>query len=235
MSLLTICQNTVNVLGFGAQPSSIVGSSDSLARQMLALLNTQCIKHVTKRHPWQALVSLHTITTTASDDSYALPADFDRYISNTFWDTTNYRQMHGSIDPQTWRYLKHSVIASSSLHRQLRIYNDEVLVYPTPTVSNETLVAEYVTSKPCESSDGLAAKTKFESDTDVFKLDERLLELQLEWRLLKAKGLDYAEAYNDAERALELAIAQDAPSITINLGRGTGNQWFPNIPPTIDA
>jgi len=36
VSLLTICQNTVDALGFGARPASIVSNSDALARQMLA-------------------------------------------------------------------------------------------------------------------------------------------------------------------------------------------------------
>lgn len=235
MSLLTICQNTVDVLGFGARPSSIVGNNDALARQMLAMVNTHCLKHITRRHTWQKLTSLHTITTVASDDSYALPSGFDRYIGDTFWDTTNYRRVNGAIGPKEWRYLKHAVVASPETWRKFRLYGGEVLIYPTPTANGDSIVAEYIVNTPCTSSDGNTAKTAFAADTDLFKLEDRLIELQLQWRLLKAKGLDYAEAFNDAERALELAIAQDAPASVVDMGAPMQDHPFPNIPPEIDA
>lgn len=232
MSLLTICQNSVDALGFGGRPASIIGNSDALARQMLAILNSQVIKYLLRKHTWQALTNLHTITTVASDDNYALPSDWDRYISDTFWDTTNYRTMGGSVTPQEWRYLKHSIVASSSFHRRIRVYRDQVYIYPTPTANNDSLVAEYVSNKPVLNFEGDTYRTQFSADTDTLEIDEQLAELQLQWRLLKAKGLDYAEALNGAERALEVAIAHDTPALAVNLGAPVETHVI-NIPPEI--
>ena len=37
MSLLTICQNVITELGFGASPASVIGNNDALTAQCLAL------------------------------------------------------------------------------------------------------------------------------------------------------------------------------------------------------
>lgn len=233
MSLLTICQNTVASLNFGASPSSIVGSNDALARQMLALLN-QSVPRLAGRHTWQALTKTHTISAVNGTETYALPSDFGRYISDTFWDTTNYWPMRGSIDPQTWETLKRGIVASS-VRKRFRVLGNLVYIYPTPTAS-ATLIAEYVSSKPVLDNDGSTYKTKFDEDTDTFVLPERLLEFDLKWRLLSAKGLSYAEEMNEAEREIERAIAQDAPGTAINLGMQSGDStpsFLANIPQTV--
>lgn len=233
MSLLTICQNTVDALAFGARPAYIVGNNDALARQMLAVLN-MAIPRLAGRHNWQALVKLHSVTTANGTESYALPSDLGHYITETFWDATNYWPMAGSMDPQTWQTLKRGLVASS-IRKRFRVYANLLYIYPTPTAT-ESLVAEYISSKPVLDNDGSTYKTTFTEDADTFVLPEALLELDLKWRLLKAKGLDYAEEFNEFERAVERAIAQDTPAKTVNLGMETARStpsYLANIPQTI--
>ena len=231
MSLLTVCQNTVSSLNFGGSPASIIGNTDALARQMLAILG-EIVPALTGRHDWQALIEDHTITTVAATETYALPSDFSRYVTETFWDATNYWPMRGSMDPQTWQALKRGLVAAT-IRKRYRIKGSLVYIYPTPTAV-ESLVAEYVSSKPILDNDGSTQKAAFAEDADTFLLPERLLQLELKWRLLEAKGLDYAEAMNFSEREIEKAIAQDTPSHTINLGMdSTPGPFFPNIPQSV--
>jgi hypothetical protein len=229
VSLLTICQNVVASINFGASPASIVGNSDALARQMLALVN-QAVPRIAGRHNWQALTKLHTITTANGTESYALPSDLGHYIGDTFWDASNYTQMGGSISPTEWQRLKRSVVASG-VNKRFRIYDNLVYIYPTPTAV-ETLVAEYISAKPVL---GLTYKATFTADADAFVLPERLLELDLKWRLLSAKGLPYAEEMNEAEREIERTIAQDVPAGRINVGVDTARapRFIANVPPTV--
>lgn len=231
MSLLTVCQNSVSSLNFGGAPASIIGNNDALARQMLAILG-EIVPALCSRHNWQALIEDQTITTAAGTETYALPSDFSRYIGETFWDATNYWPMRGSIDPQTWQALKRGLVAAT-IRKRFRVKGSLVYIYPTPSAI-ETLVAEYITSKPILDNDGSTQKATFSEDADTFLLPERLLQLELKWRLLKAKGLDYAEDMNDSEREIEKAIAHDTPSHTVNLGCDTvSGPYFPNIPQTI--
>lgn len=231
MSLLTVCQNSVASLNFGGAPASIIGNNDALARQMLAILG-EIVPALCSRHNWQALTEDQTITTVSGTESYALPTDFSRYIGETFWDATNYWPMRGSIDPQTWQAMKRGIVAAT-IRKRFRVKGSLVYIYPTPTAA-ESLVAEYITSKPILDNDGTTQKATFAEDADTFLLPEILLQLELKWRLLEAKGLDYAEAMNFSEREIEKAIAHDTPSATINLGRDTTpGPYLPNIPQSI--
>ena len=230
MTVLSLVKDVCDRIGV-QRPNAAFSSTDLQIVQILSLAQQEG-KELSKRHDWQALIEDHTITTAAATETYALPADFSRYVTETFWDATNYWPMRGSMDPQTWQALKRGLVAAT-IRKRYRIKGSLVYIYPTPTAV-ESLVAEYVSSKPILDNDGSTQKAAFAEDADTFLLPERLLQLELKWRLLEAKGLDYAEAMNFSEREIEKAIAQDTPSHTINLGMdSTPGPFFPNIPQSV--
>ena len=115
MTLLTLVANICNETGFDA-PSSVIGSSDDTAIQMLALANKggqQLAKRGKGIGGWAILQTEHTFTTTSGTAEYALPSDFEALIDDTLWDRTNFWKLRGPISPSEWQRLKSSVLASS--------------------------------------------------------------------------------------------------------------------------
>jgi hypothetical protein len=229
VSLLTLCQNVILETGAGASPSAIVSNTDTLAKQLLAWANKEA--RILAKRDWQAITAEHTITTAASTETYALPTNYARYVSDTFWDATNYWPMRGSIAPQHWQALKRGLV-SSSIRKEFRVRGNLVYIFPTPDAI-ETLIGEYITNKPVVSS-AAVAKTIFTADDDTTLIPEFLVELGVKWRLLDSKGFDYTEAKQEYDRQVELALAQDSPAPAINLGYCTEYAPpFPNIPQQI--
>jgi hypothetical protein len=79
---------------------------------------------------------------------------------------------------------------------------------PAPAAGGESIVYEYVTNQFCESAGG-AGQSSWQSDSDVYKLDEYLVELDLKWRLLRRLGMSYSEEYEEARTQIDLAKARN--------------------------
>ena len=233
MSLLTLCQEIVDETGIGSTPSTIISNTDPLAVQLLATAKGEVVR-LSRRHTWQAITAEHTITTVNGTDNYALPADWSRYICNTFWDTTNFWPMRGSIDPQMWTALKRGIVTGIQTRRDFRVKAGKVYIYPTPTVDGNTLIGEYVTNKPFSSSTGTAQST-FSADSDTTLIPENLVKLGVKWRIKYAKGLDYSEDKDEYERQFLIYAAEDTPGRTLNYGpiRSRFPMIYPNLPQQI--
>jgi len=205
VSLLTIVQNAADRLGV-ARPTSVVGSSDTQVRQMYGL-TLQEGRELSRRGPWQALTTEKTITATATEEqSGALPADFDRMIEGSFWNRTQDRRVVGPVDPQRWQAIKTGLFVS--VWDAFRIRGDALLMTPTPT-ENDSLAYEYVSSYWCTNAAGDTTKVTMDADDDVARLCEECITLGLMWRFLKAKGLDYSEAFRTYEMEVAKRLAND--------------------------
>lgn len=206
MSLLTIINSVQDGLTL-PQSSSVVGSDDETALQMLRLLNIEG-KMLARRFGWQALQTEKTFTSTATEEqSGAIPSDFDRIINGTFYNRSRKRIVQGPFTPQAWQYVKS--ITASPIWDSYRIRGDSMLLSPIPA-AGDTYAYEYVTKNWV--SDAAVSPTyqsAFEADTDVARLDEFLLELGLRWRWLQAKQLPYQEDFVTYEREINNAMLKD--------------------------
>lgn len=223
MSILTACQAVVRETGIGAVPATIISNTDPTAVQLNALAERSA-KFLMQRN-WQRIIFEHTITTTASTATYALPTLWARYISATAWDATRYMPMRGQMNPMAWQALKRGQAALNTTQRNFRVIQNVVSIFPVPTVSNETLIIEYAVKNPWLDSTGVTGKVLATADSDITIFPDFLLDLELKWRWLQAKGLDYAEAKNEAEEQTALAFAQDTPAPIIDYG-----QCSPGLP-----
>ena len=226
MTLLTICVNVARETGF-PEPSSVVGSADLIAVQLLAHAQREGKRLIEKADDnggWSVLQREHTITTADGTAAYALPAGYDRYQSDVAWDRTNFRRLRGSMSPQQWQVSKSGLAASLSIDKAFRVKWDTgqspearmVFIDPPPSAV-ETLVIEFLADLWCEKTDG-TGQNAWAADTDVGRLDEELMELGVMWRFLKSKGLSYLEEKAEYENALDVAIARDTPARSITMG-----------------
>jgi len=227
MSMLTIIQNVADTVGID-RPSSVVGSTSTTAKQMLALLNMSG-KMLARRHTWQRLMGEHTFNTVSGTASYALPSDYDRHIDDTAWDRSNYWSVRGSITPQEWQIRKSAIVASG-IRSRFRIKGNLVYIDPTPTAA-DSMVYEYIINTWTTDSAGANPSDKYNADADLTIFPEYLLELDLIWRFKKAKGLDYGEEFRDFETQFAIEKQADKPSYTLKMG-SDNVRVLANIPDT---
>lgn len=224
MTALTIAQTAADELGID-RPSSLVGSTDPSARQMLALLNREGV-HLVTRYEWAACIREYQVTVTSGTATYAVPSDFSRLVDGTMWDDTNRWEMIGPLSSQEWELLLRGIIISTP-RRVWRLIGERdgtysgatafnVQIMPTPSNSTDQFSYEYIsTGYARRSADGSAGP--FDHDDDLPILPEQLFILGLIWRWKSAKGLPYAEERENYDRALELAIANDKSARILQL------------------
>ena len=219
MSLLTIVQDSLREIGGFEVPTSVVGNTNETAVLSLALVN-RSIKEVAKRTQWSGITIRGAITTVASQAEYALPSDFKGLINETLWDDSNDRQIIGPVSAKDWEFLKNSntIPSWTSYFRILRSAssnNNVFHFFPVPDAVYNYYY-EYKSNGLAQSSGG-TVQTVYLADTDVGLLDEDVIALGYKWRILKSRGLPYAEEFRDYEIAIEDA-SQDSGAATISMG-----------------
>lgn len=207
-TLLSIVQTVQDELGL-PRAGSVATNSNTTERQMMALVNREG-KALVKLSEWPILVprTPATITTVAGTGVYNVPSDFDRWIDETAWDRTNHWQMMGPDSPMEDRARIESLVASTSPSRFFRYVGGAIRVFPTPTVSDETLVYEYVSKNWCQ--DGSTPKSEMNKDTDEPLVDDQLLILGMKWRFLSQKGFDATPARMEYDLYLNSKIGSDS-------------------------
>ena len=211
MTLLSTSQEILRQTKSAIVPDTIIGNTQAAAVQILEVLN-KSIVNLSRSYDWQELMKEHTFTAVASQNNYSLPSDFDRVVNNTFWNTTDMREMIGSISGQEWRTLTNSTIGGGAIAEYYRFRGDELLIFPTPAAT-DSYIYEYISDNIVNDSGG-TGQTGWEADTDVSVIDDYILKLDATWRLLKSQGRPYAEDQRDANLAL-------AERVGINAGRRT--------------
>lgn len=203
MSLLTLAQSILQETKSSSIPTSIIGNNEDSAKQVLEVVKISTIE-LCRSFDWQELQKEKFFTSISATEGYNLPDDFDRFINNTFWNSTKMTALEGAMTPQEWRLLKNSSISGGASCEYFRIRGNQTLIFPIPA-SSESYVYEYITNKVIQSSLG-AAQTSWLADSDVPLIDETILRLDSTWRWLKNNGRPYSEE----QRIANLAVAERA-------------------------
>lgn len=213
MSLLTIIQGVCAELNL-VQPTVVVTSSDSQVQQLWALAN-RAGRTLARSYPWQGLRAEFTfVTLNQQQQTNMVPADWDRWVPNTFFDRSTRREIVGPITSRQWQWLQAQPV-SSKVYLAFIERQNQVLMSPNPPAGH-TVAGEYLSKNWAKSAAG-AGQASFLADTDLTYLDEDLIALGLIWRWKSAKGLDYAEAMEDYEREVEQAQARDGGSTALSM------------------
>lgn len=228
MTLLSVIQDAQDAIGLD-RASAVANSTDQTVRTMLQLAQQEG-RELARRHPWQALVTEKTFTSTATEEqSGVIPSDLDRYINESFHNRTRNRRVIGPLSPLEWQ--KEKAISASILTDTFRVRGDSFLLHPTPA-AGDTYAFEYVSKNWCESSGG-TGQASWQADTDVGRLDEALMTLGIIWRFKKSKQFDYAEDFATYQQQVTQAIMRDGARRTINFATNEGlfeNARMPTVP-----
>lgn len=215
MSVLDIAQNVAKETGFTA-PSSLVGNTDELAIQLLALIKNET-RALSDRFPWQALVKRGTFNFVNGTEAYSLAtiaSDFKDFIPDTIWNYTSRRPLIAPISPQDYEIQKNYLI-TSAIDKMIYVYNNTIYITPTPG-STDTIYFEYTTLNIYK--DNVvppAGKAAITADTDSTVIREFLVQAGVKFRFMVAKGIilpgqiEVSAEYKDYEAQVQRAILTD--------------------------
>jgi hypothetical protein len=223
MSLLTLIQKVSLRVGV-PKPSSAVGSNIAAVYQMIELANEEG-EELAKQYQWQALTQEATFSTVATESQGSIltiaGADFNYIVNNTIWNRTLRRPVFGPLSTQQWQQLKAQNFVGP--WNQYRLRGNNVLFIPIPAAT-QTCAFEWFSKNWCQSA-GSTGQTAWAADTDIGILDEDLMRLGLMWRWKAAKGLDYAQDFDNYKLAVSAASSRDGSKPTLSLsGDPTGFQ-----------
>jgi len=236
-TLLEIVTDVCDEVGLDQPASVIDNTTDPNVRKLLRFAQKSG-EMISSRHNWQALVDLHTWTSIAAEVQTDAPpdqSDFDRLIYNAdLWDRGNSRRWTGPLSSSSWQRLRNSV-TTGNVAGYWRLVGNAIRMYPAPE-AGLTLDMPYISNKWAASSGG-TAQASFLADTDVPRIPDKLLILDMVWRWKHSIGLDYAEDMSDFERELERATSRDGGTHAMMTGRtgGADVPTYPNVDLTAET
>ena len=197
MSLLTIAQSILRETKSSNVPTTIIGNTEDVAKQILEVM-TVSITELARSFNWQELQKEKTFNTIIATKNYDLPTDFDRFVNNTFRNTTTQHAVM-PVTPEEWRILNDQAITGGTGFSYSRIRAGHVVLFPTP-VAVEAHIYEYISNLVVLSS-SLVGQSTWLADTDVPAIDAHIVRLDATWRWLKNQGRPYAEEEKIANNA----------------------------------
>lgn len=146
MTAIGIAQTCAKRLGI-TSPSAIVGSTDGNIILLQAMIE-RTAQELRNEYAWPELQQEYSFTLSSGVASYALPYDFDYFMSESLWNRTQNWPLLGPIDAVAWQQYKSGLITSLPLQRFRVKYwgTNQFFIDPTPGVSEngQTCVYEYI-------------------------------------------------------------------------------------------
>lgn len=208
MSLLTLIRDACDRIGV-ARPTTVVSATDPTARRLLSLANEE--GRQLARLDWPILRKEATFTSVAQEvQTNALPADWGRFVDDTFWNRSASRPLIGPLSPVEWQTLKAHTGSGDTDSFTFR--GADILILPTPT-AGQTMAFEYFSKNWCSAGAAWAA------DADTGILDEPLMALGTVWRFKRASGLAWQEDYAVYDSEVRRSLAQSKPVTIIDMAR----------------
>lgn len=227
MTLLSIVNSVaVKVLKQGV--ISAIGTTDPNVKQLIELVNEEG-QELAAKYTWQVLCNEGNVTTTATESqglmSTIAGADFQFIINETMWNRSQRRPVPGPLSEAEWQGLKATFITGPWI--QYRVRGNQLLFIPIPA-ADQSVYFEWQSKYWCTDSTGVTGRSAMTADTDISKIDERLLILGTIWRFKAQSKLDYAEDQEKYENAVNDAQARDGSKPRLTLG-GAPKDVFPGV------
>ena len=215
MTILSVCQSAGTRLT-GTRPTSVFGTSDQFISELIDLVG-EAASDMAKRHDWQALTSLQTLTGDGTTEEFALPSDFDRMTQpGNIYSTRSFMPLRKTRDLNQWLEFQIEPVVG---YPGYWIILDNKTVIKPPMADGESAKFYYITNKIFRNESNTPITTP-SANTDVFRLSERVLALGVVWRWRAMKRLEYGEDMQNYEIALEREIMRDRGSNILAIGAG---------------
>lgn len=211
MSLLTIISDAARELSQPV-PTAIVAATGPTALLLLRCAKAEG-KSLASRHTWQALMTEKTFTSVATAaQTSSIPSDFDRLVPDSMFNRTTRRRVHGPVNSAEWQSIQASLV--TRVNPAFRIRLGTIYITPTPA-ADDTVAYEYISTKWCQTSDGVTAQTNWAADTDIPRIGidqtitEEVMTLGVIWRFRRTLRVDVEADRESYERAVVDLIMRD--------------------------
>lgn len=237
MSILSMLEDACNDIGLPVLTS--ISDNDQTVKTLLRMANKEG-RALIRRYDWQnsrEIITHTTVSATSQGSILAITSvtgasvtgmssPFEHIINDTIWDQTQQRPVFGPLGPQHWQGL--SASSTTGPFSEYRLHRNTLLALPPPAAGN--IWSFEIKSKFfCESAAGMG-KDRWGVDSDVGRMDEEIMTLGIIWRYKKAKGMDYAEDFNEYERNVIDMMGRDGSKTVIDTGGEYDYRPFLNTP-----
>lgn len=213
MALLSVCQDVALTVGVEV-PTVVAAGTTRTARELLSLANGMAQRIAYDSRDWSALKTLATFTGDGVLTQFALPTDYKRMLKDTRLLSSTAPHYPLTHYPSSDDWLALQAQGYTPPFGGWTIIGSNVQV--SPALANAATIKFYYLSKyPVTASTGQVTKTEFSADTDLFRLDERLLKLGMIWQWKANKGAPYAEDMATFEDALANVAGADRGSLAL--------------------
>lgn len=228
MSVLTIIQSHCkrNAL---ANPTAVLGSSDTTVIQLLEMLREVTEELVTESD--FNVTTREVVFTALAAESQGLlttlaGAGFQWIKNGTLWDRTKHLPLFGPADDVEWQRLKS--LQNAGPNYVYRIRGGALLLNPAPVAPLPTLVFEYMSSWGVTTAAGVS-KSDITLDSDLFVFPENIIKKGLSFRWKRDKGLPYQADEAMFYDLLNKYVGRDKTHRVINVSAGHDNMARPAI------
>jgi len=196
----------------GPRPVSIANNSEPDAQWILRAINKVGTR-LMREFPWKKLRAEHTCTASGNEIVLAaasMPAGFDRFVAETFWDRDSNNLLSGPVGPVEWNGLKVQTYSSQNkkfIHRGRGA--GDILTQPV-FAAGVNLSFEYVANTWVDTAAGGANKSAFSIDTDVTDgIDSELLVLGCIFEWLSSEGQPAGKAAREYQEYFNMLVGND--------------------------
>lgn len=219
-TILAIIREVCPVIGLPV-PSAVFASTRREHVELAALANEMAQRIAWDTHDWTKLKTLCTIVGDGVETAFDLPGDFHRMLKKArLWPsaTPNSPLTHY---PDSDQWLGLEVQNFQRLLGAWTLIGEQIHI--KPVLAADAQASFYYISKDY----ALDAETNephpdFDADTDLWRLDDRVLRLGMIWQWKANKGFAYAENMATYEEALMMSIGADKGSNLLTVGRVRG-------------
>ena len=200
------------VTGMGLVPSARIVSVDSATQITMSEEATDT----------QAGVAL-----LFAKDTYAIPVDFQSYVSTTWWDRSNRWELLGPTSPQMDQALRSGIVTTSPRRnwRQVGRLPGAWRIWPPPGANDPALTMVYEYNSIYWATDYIGTPwPRMEQDLDTNIFPDRVMINGLKAKFFDAKGMDTTKLTADYRKSIAIAMAQDGGAGNLSLsGRRNAN------------
>ena len=224
MAISDVVKDVCLAVGVAKPQGSVFPASiaDRTLEEMISLANEMAMRIAYNTRDWTMLRRRAAILSTGIADPAGenetripLPTDFLRLLkTSNIFQGSDTLPMQFVSDPDEW------LVGQGGYGRgQWMIEGRDLIVRPL-TEANTPYRFNYIANNAIALTGG-GYGNRFQTDTDVFTLGDRLLTLGMIWQWKANKGGQYVENMQNYEDALAYGMASDKPSPVI-----IGNRTF---------
>lgn len=212
MSLLTIVQGAALRCGLNQTVTSAYSSTDPEIQQLVAFATDTGVD-LYKREGWRNIKLEAETIGDGHSTLFNLPADWHRMCPTTRSPVGALISLarptiplYGPINDEDLNQLK--ALPAYVAYPVWRLVWGQLEIWPA-IANGEVVKFWYFSSNWILNEDGVTRQGAWTADNNTSLIDEDCIMKGTIWRWKAAKGLDYAEAFRDYERAVDMSNGQE--------------------------